>query len=424
MTPKDRKILETKYLRAKYEYYVLALPTMLDADFDKLEKNLQDISSQVTELVDFPTIKEIKKLGLDPSEIVDIGDKSLTEKKVPHLLDMLSLQKIQINDEENIPFHDVQLFLNKSKSSHIEATGKYDGSGQECIYRFINGKHILSESNTRGDKIFGFSKIDKMKHIVPTELKNTKKFGEKTILIRGEIIMEEELWKNNFSEPNKIDNSRNFIAGLMNRVEFSVKELKMVTFVAYTLIIIDENINEHIYPDNSMFLLENFGLNIKYKPLVIKEDATIEGFKKIYNIFKNYRENICPFSLDGFVIKFPEDKRKKLGEGSHHPNWAFAGKFPAIEISATIIDIIWTIGKDGSFCPKAQFEPVELLGTIVQFASLSNIGTIYKNKYYIGSMVSLKKSGEIIPMLTGILEHSKHEKEYDKQIEDFMKESI
>jgi DNA ligase (NAD+) len=171
-----------------------------------------------------------------------------------------------------------------------------------------------------------------------------------------------------------------------------------------------------------MKLLDDFGMNDKYKPLTIEVSADTDGFLKIYETFKNYRENECPFSLDGFVIKFPEDKRSRLGENSHHPHWAIAGKFPAKEVSTTIIDIIWSLGKDGSFCPKAKLEPVELLGTVVQYASLSNIGTMYKNKTYPGAKVALKKSGDIIPMITGILKSSKNEKEYDKEIEDFMKE--
>jgi NAD-dependent DNA ligase len=225
------------YLRHKYLYYCVGKPIISDYEFDLFENELKDSGDplllKVIDLVDFPTIRVIKELGLNVSNIVDKGDKSLSEVKIQHLVDMLSLQKIQINDEDNMPFKEVELFLKKIKAEYIEATGKYDGSGMECIYRYHDGKHILSESNTRGDKKFGFSKMDKMVHIVPTELKNTEMFENKTILIRGEIIMNEELWKSKFSDPNKIDNSRNFIAGLFNRVEFNVAELKMVTYVAY-----------------------------------------------------------------------------------------------------------------------------------------------------------------------------------------------
>src|SRR6056297_3250650 len=103
----NRKQLEEKYLRAKYEYYILAQPTMLDVEYDNLEQKLKKLGSKVVELVDFPTVKEIKALGLDVSNIINVGDKTLTEKKIPHLVDMLSLQKIQINDEDNMPLHEV-----------------------------------------------------------------------------------------------------------------------------------------------------------------------------------------------------------------------------------------------------------------------------------------------------------------------------
>ena len=419
----NRKQLEQKYLRAKYEYYILAQPTMLDIDYDRLEDKLRKLGSPVVELVDFPTVKEIKALGLDVSKIINTGDKTLTEKKIPHLVDMLSLQKIQINDEDNMPLHEVQLFLNKIKSDYIEATAKYDGSGQECVYRFVDGKHILSESNTRGDKKSGYSKMDKMVHIVPSILKNTEQFNNKTILIRGELIMDEKLWKRKFSDPNKIDNSRNFIAGLMNRIEFNVAELKMVNFVAYSLLVVDEKSGDVSHPDKSMNLLDSFGMNCEYKPLVVRAPATTNGFIELYNKFKNYRENVCPFGLDGFVVKFPENKRKLLGENNHHPKWAVAIKFPALEVSTLIKEIEWKMSKTGEIVPLAILEPVELLGTVVKRASLSNLGTMYKKKSYPGAKVSLKKSGEIIPMITGVLTPSPYEIEYDKQIEKFMKEN-
>ena len=79
------------------------------------------------------------------------------------------------------------------------------------------------------------------------------------------------------------------------------------------------------------------------------------------------------------------------------------------------------MGKNGSLTPVADLEPVVLLDTIVKKASLSNIGTIYSKKLYIGSICSLVKSGDIIPMITSVIVPSKNQSEYDKQIEDFIK---
>ncbi|NPV13113.1 MAG: hypothetical protein HPY57_15205 [Ignavibacteria bacterium] len=417
MTIKERC---EEYLRYKYEYYVLGTPTILDSDFDKFEKNLKDtgnpLALKVISFVDFPTVREIKELGLDVANILDSDERD--ETKYPHLTPMLSLQKIQINDESNMPFHDIELFLNRIKSDFIEASGKYDGNGQELIYR--NGE--LSQALTRGDKKFGLDKTNKMKHIVPTVLKNIDDFKDKTLEIRGEVVIDVELWKKRYSDPNKVDNPRNFVAGVLNRDEYNINELKDLVFIAYSLVVIDEKTGKKFYPDNSMQLLADFGFNVNYKPFLVKTPATKEGFIEIYNKFKNYKDNVCPFLMDGIVIKFPENKRLRLGENNHEPKWAVAIKFPAREVSTIILDIEWKMGKDGHLTPLAILEPVELDGTMVGKASLSNLGTILKKGTFPGAKVALKKAGEIIPYITGVLEKSPNHDAYVKEIEEFINE--
>lgn len=407
-----------KYLRYKYEYYVLCSPTILDSDFDVFEQNLKNtkhpLAIQVTEFVDFPTVKEIKKLGLKVSNILDSEERD--ETKYPHLTPMLSLQKIQVNDETNMPFHDVDLFLNRIVVPSVEATGKYDGNGQELIYRDIK----LSQGLTRGDKLFGFDKTNKMVHIVPVELANAEQFKNKTLEIRGEVVIDVKLWEKRYSDPDKVDNPRNYVAGVLNRDEFNISTLKDMDFIAYSLVVVDETTGEKSYPENTMELLEGFGFNTHYKPLVVNATADRTGFLEIYNKFKNYRENVCPFLLDGIVIKFPEDKRNRLGEGRKQPKWAVAIKFPAKEVSTVINDIVWKMGKDGHLTPLALLEPVEIDGTVVRKASLSNLGTLIKKGTFPGARVSIKKAGEIIPYVTGVLEKSPDHDAYVKEINDFI----
>jgi len=410
----NRKQLEEKYLRAKYEYYILAQPTMLDSDYDKLEDKLKSLGSKVVELVDFPTVREIKELGLDVSNILSSEERD--ETKYAHLTPMLSLQKIQVNDESNYPFHDFNLFTNRIKADFLEASGKYDGNGQELIYR----DNKLSQALTRGDKKFGLDKTNKMSHIVPNILENSSQFKGKTLEIRGEVVIDVKLWEKRYSDPNKVDNPRNFVAGILNRDEFNVNTLKDLTFIAYSLVVIDEESGEKTYPKNSMQLLSDMGFNKNYKPFVVNSTPDSDGFVDIYTQFKNYRDNVCPFLMDGIVIKFPEDKRIRLGENSHHPKWAVAIKFPAQEVSTIINDIEWKMGKDGHLTPLAILEPVELDGTVVGKASLSNLGTVLKKGTFPGARVAIKKAGEIIPYVTGVLEASPNHDDYVKEIEEFM----
>ena len=205
----------------------------------------------------------------------------------------------------------------------------------------------------------------------------------------------------------------------MNRDEYNANDFKDLVFVAYSLVVIDETTGERFYPDNSMELLKSFGLNHKYEPFLVKTTPDRNGFLKIYNEFKAYRDR-CPFLMDGIVIKFPENKRSKLGENSHEPKWSVAIKYPPSVVSTYIEDVEWNLGKNGEFTPVALLKPVELDGVVVKRASMHNLGYIIKNKVYPGTKVAIAKKGEIIPQIVGILEKSPDESEYIKYVEEFI----
>ena len=401
------------YLRYKYEYYILFKPTITDSEFDKFEQKLKDIGEplmkEVTNLVDFPSLKQIKKLGLEPSNIVDIDEKD--EAKYPHLTSMLSLEKIQVNDETNYPLKDIKLFMARSKFEYLECSGKYDGNAISLIYE--NGK--LKQALTRGnDTVNGKDKTEKIKHIVPENISMT----EHTYQIRGELVIDYELWLDKYdeSEEGKVSNPRNYIGGLIGADEYNLKQIKDLTFIAYDMVAVTDDGNYPVI--ETMNVLNEIGFNEKYKPFLMKFH-NINEFDKVYKRFKQYREE-CPFWLDGIVIKFPESLRIKMGFTSHHPKSMVAIKFVPNDVITKISDIEWTLGKMGDFTPVAILEPVELDGTIVRRASLHNLGYIINNKVFPGAVVSIAKKGEIIPQIVGILEVSPNSKEYLIQYDDFL----
>jgi len=402
---------EIEYLKAKYFYYIVGEPIMLDSAFDKLEDELKNINSPVVELVDFPTEKEIENLGFKLSSIVPKVKRD--EKKYNHPTNMLSIEKIQINDEENLPENLIKNFFSRTINSNgYECSLKYDGNGIECIYEGKKLKQIL----TRGDKTKGLDKTNKLKYIVPNEIPVN---DNKIYQIRGEIVVDVEVWdkKYNNPEPGKVSNPRNWLAGIINRDELNMDTLNDLIFVAYDLVSIDENNIIHI--ENTMNKLKEFNFNQKYEP----ETITIfnyEDFKDMYFKMKENKEN-SNYLIDGIVIKYPEKLRNKLGETSHHPKWCIAIKIPSKEVETYIKDIQWNMGKNRDLTPVAILEPVELLGTIVKKASLSNLGNMFKIGAFPGAKVSLKKSGEIIPMITNVIEKSKDHDVYLEQFNLFVK---
>lgn len=407
MTPKEQIQLEEQYLRAKYEYYIIGLPKMLDSDFDKLELKLKNINSKVVNLVDFPTIKQIEELKLNPNNIVDFTKKQ--DKKVKHLTSYLSLEKIQVEDETNLPLSEINNFLIRNKTAEgFEATLKYDGNGMELVYE--NG--ILIKALTRGDKEEGIDKLDKIKHIVP----NTISIKELT-QIRGEIVINKKLWEDKYYiiKPGEVSNPRNFVAGVLNNENYSIKEIQDLRFIAYDLTLFQNGIPN--YMDNTMDILYNLGFNNKYTPTVTKF-KNISNFKDLYFKMKEEKEN-SQFLIDGIVIKYPEKLRKSLGFTNHHPKHSIAIKFLTEEVSTTIVDIEWKMGKNAEYTPVAILEPVELNGTIVRRCSLHNIGYIIDNKAFPGAKISIAKKGEIIPQLQNILEVSPNWEEYMVQFNSF-----
>lgn len=430
MTRQEQKAKEEKYLRASYIYYYrpdldFEDGRMLDADFDALQKDLKENSdSKVPYIVEFPSMDELKELNVDLSKILDGTERD--ETKYPHLTKMLSLEKIQVNNENDFsaPVKAFKNFSNRTVfSGEFEATAKYDGNGIECLYYYGKLKKVLTRGN---DKTHGLDKTEKVRHIVPNEIDLKDGIYE----IRGEIVVDVKLWEKKYKNPDKVQNPRNYVAGVLNRDEYSIDTVKDLVFIAYSLVKI-EGVEEtdslefkegkKVYVENSQALLAELGFNANYSPLVVNFKFNGEkDFKDVFYKYKTYRDSTCPFLLDGIVVKYPEQYRTKLGENNHHPKWAAAIKFVPTEVSTTIIDIVWTQGKDFEFTPVAILEPVELDGVVVRRASLHNIGYIINNKLFPGAQVVIAKKGEIIPQIIGIIAPSPDAEKYMEQYNIFI----
>lgn len=382
---------ELKYLQAKEAYYE-GEPIMSDDEFDALEKVLKEQSSKVVEVIGY-TVQNKKA-------------------KIAHLTPMLSLEKLQVNDEDNIPLEELEKWVSKG-SGKIEMTPKFDGNAMSLFYE--NG--VLVHAITRGDGEFGLDKTDKLKHLVPNFIHDKNR-----VEIRGEVVIPLKVYDEKYYDPNKVSNARNFVAGLLNRDELDLNVLNDLVFVAYSYVKVDENGNPN-YISKAMLNLEDYGFNKRY-PIFLRYFQNIGDFPKLYKEFKKYRQEASPFLLDGMVLKFSEDQRSKIGSNGHHPNWALAIKFETLMAVTKILSIDWTVGTSGELSPIANLEPVELLGTMVKKASLYNLGTILRKKMYPGATVSIRKSGEIIPQVMSVLVASPNESKYDEMYEQIKMELV
>ena len=113
------------------------------------------------------------------------------------------------------------------------------------------------------------------------------------------------------------------------------------------------------------------------------------------------------FLIDGAVIKVNDTAlREVLGFTEKFPRWAMAFKFPAEEVTTTLLDVIWQVSRTGKINPIAILDPVDLAGVTVSRATLSNYSEIKRKDIKINSRVFIRRSNDVIPEITGIAEHT------------------
>ncbi len=359
---------EELYLKAKEAYYK-GKPIMTDEEFDLLEDVLRNEDSFVVDMV---------------------GTKSKTKLNITHTFPMLSLDKIKFK-KGYVPYDEfVNKFLKLVKDEQVEFGPKLDGNA--ITWRYEEGK--LVSISSRGDGLKGQDHTLKLKSKGPSVIKDFT--GE----IRGECVIDINLFNQKYlDKPYK--NARNFVAGVLGS-DFEKSMLDKyndIDFVAFDV--------KGVELEKQTRWLSSKGFEVlDLTKLVLSSEISEAKFVELYNSFDKYRKT-CKYQLDGIVAKFVSaDTRDLLGEGGHHPNWAIAIKFIADEVSTTILSIEWNLTKTGKLSPVAILNPVELMGSTVQRASVYNASWLLKNKCLPGAEVLLVKSGDIIPRIIDIIKGS------------------
>ena len=384
----SNKILEArvKYKEAKDYYYNNIETIMSDIEFDELEEWLKDNDPDFKMFVGSPT----------------------KEDKHTHWSPMLSLDKIQIKPDAENKSDILRLtkdvtewtstFAQHANDNVFEITPKYDGVSINIQY--INGE--LSKAITRGDKIKGRDITERVKDLIPNNIMTDFSYVE----IRGEVLMPIDIFETKYSKDFK--NARNIVSGMLTQKDpdFDFTDLVVMPFECRFY---DANKNQVDIDNEQQTILKFLQKNWpNFDPFYVTENYIID-FGTVYNIWHALMEQRTKskFQLDGFVIK--SNFRYVTGENSNHPKWAKAIKFLPKKTITSILDIDWRIGKTGEFTPVALLAPVDLDGSIVQNASLHNLGTIQRLKTSVGAVVSIEKKGDIIPQITEVIESSKND---------------
>lgn len=375
--------LVKKLNKWSYEYYTLDNPTVSDKEYDYNYDKL---------------VKLEKETGiiLPNSPTQRVGDMILEGfKKVTHKNKLWSQDKAQ-SKEELIEWHNKNVSFCKKyslpKPQYI-VSKKYDGLSIKTDYE--KGAYVLGSS--RGNGVIGEDLTEQIRTTInlPKEINNKGSFS-----FRGEGLMT----KKAFEEYNKkatipLKNLRNGVAGAFRNLDIKETSKRKPIICFYELNNYDESIyNFKTYEEQLIFMKEDCNLPITEYKLCNTIEEVIE---EINNIEKTRGE--LPYDIDGAVICLNDlETQKQMGFTQKFPKYSIAYKYEAEELTTTIKEVVWQVGRTGRITPVAIVEPVELNGATITKATLNNIDEIRRKQLKINSVVFIRRSNDVIPEITGV----------------------
>lgn len=345
--------------------YYSGKPFMSDIEFDTRLRDLQELENETGVI-----------FANSPS--VNVGAKVLTElPEVEHNHLMLSLEKC----------HTPQEVIDFSNNKELVASIKLDGMTASLLYE----DGLLVRGESRGNGYVGNDITEHIKQFLNVPLKINK---TGIYIVDGECIITDEDFEG-INKNNEYKNSRNLIAGTLSSLDTSVVSQRKAKFMVWD--VIEGGSNSLI--DN---LKDAKTLGFDVVPFWFNNNTTGLNPKNLQDnidyVFDYAKEEGLP--CDGVVFKFNDiEYGKSLGKTEHHFRNGVAYKAKDEWIETTLLNIEYDVSKNGTLTPVAIFEPVEILGNIVERASLSNISVMEQTlgKPYIGQKIKVSKRNSVIP---------------------------
>lgn len=367
-----------------YRYYVLADPTVSDAEYDRLVQSLLHLEKEFPHLVtlDSPT----QRVGGEPIP-------GFTQ--VEHKSQMLSLSNCYSNGELLDFDRRIRELFGDNPEYVCEL--KIDGVAVSLTYQ----NRQLKLAATRGNGFVGDDITENVRTIRSIPL-TVPDFPLNDIEVRGEIYypLAEFRRMNEQREQDGLKtfmNPRNGAAGTLKLLDSREVAKRPLRFWAYLLQ--SEDLSCETHAETLELLSEHhFPVIPHWKLMTSTED--VANYWQRWN-----REHFdLPFDTDGIVVKLNSlSGQVDLGSTAKSPRWAVAYKYSAQMAVTTLNDITWQVGRTGTVTPVAELEPVLLMGTTVSRATLHNMDEIERLGVRIGDKVKLKKGGDVIPKITQVI---------------------
>jgi DNA ligase (NAD+) len=372
-----------------YRYHVLDDPVIDDETYDKKLRRLMELEASHPELQtpDSPTLR----VGAPPLADFQTAD---------HTLPMLSLDNA-FTDEEILAFHQRVVKALDTEAIRYTVEPKLDGVAVELTYE----GGLLTLATTRGDGRTGEVITENIRTIgqIPLTLNQGNILVPDRIDVRGEIIIK----TSDFEALNRcrtengetaFANPRNAAAGSLRQLDSRITAKRPLGIFAYGIGAV-EGVQ---FTSQSQILdaLESFGFPVNSH---VEKGVTMSRVLKVYEHYQALRPDL-DYEIDGTVIKVDEIRfQQVLGEKTKSPRWAIAYKFPAMEKTTTITDILVQVGRTGTLTPVAVLEPVNIGGVMVSRATLHNEDEIRRKDICINDRVMVTRAGDVIPKVVTVV---------------------
>ena len=374
-----------------YQYYALDAPTISDAAFDSLMRELREIEAAHPELV----------TASSPTQRVGgyVGEQFAP---VVHERRMYSLDNAMDLDE-----------LDEWMDRTAEACGgslpplccelKIDGSSIALTYE----DGVLVRAATRGDGTTGEDVTVNMRTVrdVPLRLREAARGtiapGVETLELRGEVYMPKKSFEalNAAAEEEgraPFANPRNAAAGSLRQKDPAVTKMRDLSTFMYA--IADDGALEVEGQWELLQWLRKAGFHVNPDVRLCTTAEEVRGFCREC---LERRESL-PYEIDGVVVKVNDFARQRaMGFTARAPRWAIAFKFPPEEKTTLLRDITVQVGRTGALTPVAELVPVVVAGSTVARATLHNLDEVHRKDVRVGDTVIVRKAGDVIPEVLG-----------------------